>query len=186
MKNRIEIKKLALIVTLFMFGLQGLMAQVSFSHAAGGKVFIGSGEGFEYSSFGILYSPRLNFVEIGDSSTLSLGTHLGLGFQGSYNSRDGGESSSFVFDVPVVVEFNFGQASNNDNDDGFGFYAGAGYGIHKSSDFGESFSGPVASAGLRFAIADRPLDVNLSYQMGTGDFKDFAILGIGAQYCFGL
>lgn len=68
-----------------------------------------------------MYSPRLNVVEVGDNSTVSIRSRLGLAFEVS--TRQG---SSFIYDIPIVAEFNFGQASNNDNDSGFGFYIGGG------------------------------------------------------------
>ncbi len=174
-------KKLFLFAAVAVLTLTSVNAQMSFSHSLGGKFFTISGEGADYSSIGALYSPRLNFAEVGDNGTVSVGTHIGLAFEG--NSRDG---SSFVYDIPLVVEYNFGQASNNDNDSGFGFYVGGGYGIHNSSSFTEAMSGPVASAGVRFVIADRPFDVNFSYLIGSGDFKDYNLIGVGLQYSLGL
>jgi len=183
-------KKLLLLAVFSVLGLSQLSAQVSFSHAIGIKYYIVTlpsqtvevaGVSFETeslssSSAGILYSPRLNFVEIGDNSTISLGTHLGLAFQ----IESQGESS-FTYDVPLVAEYNFGQASNNDNDSSFGFYVGAGYGIHNSSMLSEAVSGPIANGGIRFLIADLPLDLNVSYLVGSDSLN---VLGVGVQYAF--
>ncbi len=176
-----KMKKLLLVAAIAVFGITSVSAQISFSHSLGGKLFSLSGDNADYSSIGALYSPRLNVLEVGDNGTLSIGTHIGLAFEA--NSR---EESSFVYDLPLVVEYNFGQASSNDNDGGFGFYVGGGYGIHNSSVFGDPMKGPVASAGLRFTIADKPLDINFSYLIGSGDSKDYNLIGAGLQYCLGI
>ncbi len=174
----------AIIITICTFSFAN--AQVSFSHAVGAKYFLATNSDLDYSAVGILYSPRLNVVELGDNSTVSIGTHIGLAFQG--NSRDG--SSSFVYDLPIVAEYNFGSTSNRDNDESFGFYVGGGYSIHNSSDFYEAISGPVVGGGVRFMIVEKPIDINFSYLISTRTLVgnrsiDQSILGIGVQYTLG-
>jgi hypothetical protein len=190
-------KKVFFIVVLVFLGLGKMNAQLSFSHSGGVKIFFTpsynstvnnfSFESESRNSGGVLYSPRINFVEL-DNSTFSLGTHIGLAFQGEFNSNTGG-SSSFTYDIPVVFEYNFGLASNNDNFENFGFYVGAGYGIHNSggSDAESSrISGLVANAGLRFYIIEQPIDINFSYLKGSGESKDASVIGLGVQYMLGL
>lgn len=167
-------------------------AQVSFSHAAGIKLLVASSEAQTISigdatvdiesqsssAVGILYSPRLNLVEVGDNSTISVGTHIALTFEA--NSRS---ETSFVYDIPIVAEYNFGLASNNDNDDSFGFFIGGGYGIYDSNNLVDSVTGPVVNGGLRFLISDNPIDVSASYLIGADNINVF---GLGLQYVFGI
>ncbi len=165
-------------------------AQVSFSHAVGAKFYLSTNSDADYSSIGIMYSPRLNVAELGDNATVSIGTHIGLAFEG--NSRDG--SSSFVYDLPIVAEYNFGSTSSKDNDEAFGFYVGGGYAIHNSSDFDEAISGPVVDGGIRFMIAEKPIDVNFSYLIASKTVDlgllgstsiNQSIFGVGVQYTLG-
>jgi len=185
-------KKLLLLTTIAFLGVLSVNAQMSFSHSFGGKYYSAmiAAKSIEVGgvtveiekqssdAIGALYSPRLNLVEVGDNSTVSIGTHIGLAVQVSTQ-----QGSSFIYDIPIVAEYNFGQASNNDNDSGFGFYIGGGYGIHNSSAFNDPISGPVVNGGLRFVIADKPLDLNVSYLIGSDDIN---VLGVGIQLCFGM
>src|SRR4051812_38014052 len=104
-------KKMLLSALLFaaaLFTGGNAYSQISFNHSIGGGLYIADAGGWAF-----LYSPRLNVVELADEMTVSVGTHLGLGFSGSANSRTGGDGS-FLLDAPIMAEFNFGHAANPD------------------------------------------------------------------------
>ena len=160
-------------------------AQTSFSHSIGGGIFAGNKSG---SGQGITYSPRLNFMELGDEMTLSAGTHLSLGFSGTSNSQSG-SSGSFLIDLPIVAEMNFGCGSNNDSRSSFGGFIGAGFGYNKmaSSDpvFGTtsmSSSGLLVNGGIRALIKERPIGLRVSYLLSSKQ----TVLGIGIFYMLGM
>jgi hypothetical protein len=161
-------------------------SQVSFSHSIGGSVYLNS----NVTGAGIMYSPRLNVVSLGDEASVSVGTHLGVGFSGSVNSQTGG-SGAFTLDLPLMVEFNGGFASTPDGSDkSFGYFAGAGFGYNTmggSSEFGGyggSSAGPVLNAGVIALIFERPLGFRIAYLINVKD-NGANTLGIGVFWSFG-
>jgi hypothetical protein len=172
---------------LFMASTSGI-AQVSFSHSLGASYyFCPVAEGL-----GLMYSPRLNLASLGGESSFSIGTHLGLGL--SFSSQSGGEggsSSSYTLDLPIVLELNFGQASQPGASSMFGGFFGVGYGyssIGSSDSWGgissNKTSGPLFNGGIRFDIANRPLGIRASYLKSLDkDAKD--VIGVGISYNFG-
>jgi len=154
-------------------------AQISFSHA-GGLADYGAGD---VSAPAVLYSPRLNFVELGDEMTLSIGAHIGGGL--AFNSREG--ANSLALDIPVVAELNFGHAAHPDAESSFGGFAGVGYGISRigdSSTFGSGYNdarGIVVNAGLRALIKEYSVGVRVSYMFNTKEGSK-NVIGLGAFY----
>jgi hypothetical protein len=191
LKNKMNIfKKLA--VTFFILFVVSHVSygQVSFSHSLGGSAYISS----LASSSGIMYSPRINFMTFRRSSTtLSIGTHFGLGF--SFKSEAGTSSSSFALDIPVVVELNLGHAASpggrrSRSRSNFGGFAGIGFGINKvgsASSFGGSYNdaaGIVIDGGLRAMIAGKSYGLRLSYLLNLKEgFEN--VIGVGMFYTFG-
>lgn len=170
--------------------MKGTFAQVEFMHSLGGKYFFYSNaDGLSAGTF--VYAPRVN-VSSTESSSISVGTRLGLGF--SIQSGPAGSSSSLVLDLPVLAEYNVGYGSTRDNESGFGGYVGAGFGIHRVSQNTDGYGGsatlygPVFSGGIRFNInAIGPLEIGGSYMLDlkSKDVK-FNILGISVSYILGL
>lgn len=137
---------------LFFTNLATAQTELSFSHKAGLSGYMGPNAG----GYGITYSPRLNFLPLGDAGTLSVGTHIGLGISGEFNSRTGGEGS-FIFDLPLVVELNMGNSSHPDNENNFGGYFGGGFGYSKlalaDTYYGttsDTALGPIVNGGLSY------------------------------------
>ncbi|MBC7383314.1 MAG: hypothetical protein H7296_10050 [Bacteroidia bacterium] len=169
-------------------------SQVSFNHSLGVSTYFALSTNATASGYGIMYSPRLNFLELADETTLSVGTHLGLGFSGSANSQSG-SSGSFLLDAPLMVELNFGQAANPDASSSFGGFGGIGYGFNamaqsSNTAFGNSSStfsasGIVFNGGLRAVIRDRSVGARVSYMlnMTSGGAN---VIGIGVFYTFGM
>lgn len=154
-------------------------AQVSFSHAGGLKLLLAFSENDLASPVGVVYSPRVNIIDLSDNATVSLGTHATVAF--SFTAGTNGSSSSGTFEIPIVAEYNFGLKSTNKNDNNLGFYLGGGYSFFDSSDFRTDSSGPTFTGGLRFFMGDAPLDLNISY---TGASNNVTVVGLGIQYIF--
>lgn len=157
-------------------------AQISFSHALGGSFYAGG----HASAPAITYSPRLNFIQVGEEFTISAGTHIGLGMD--FNSQEG--ARSFALDLPLVAEVNIGHGATRETSSGFGAFFGAGYGISKlgsASAFGSDYNdaaGFVVNGGLRALIAERPVGLRVSYLLNTkADAGN--VFGIGIFYTFG-
>jgi hypothetical protein len=184
-------QKLLYIIFIVIYGIN-LNAQVSFSHAAGIKLLVpafNSASVLDIESeptLGLMYSPRVNVIQF-NNSTISLGTHFAMAFEGSFNTN-GNNSSSFVFDIPFVIEYNFGLASNRRNTDKFGLYVGGGYGVHNSGGsetISSKISGFIGNIGVRFFSFGVPFDIHASYLKGTGDTSNDSVFGLGLQYTFG-
>jgi len=163
-------------------------AQPSFSHSLGASFYIGG----DAAAPGATYSPRINLVGVGDEMTVSVGTHLGLGFM--YNSQSGG---SFALDLPLVAEVNFGHASSEDATANFGGFLGIGVGISKigsAGAFGGSYNdaaGFLVNGGLKAYIRDRSVGFRFAYLLNgkqdeiTGE--DYAnVITLGLMYNFGM
>jgi outer membrane protein W len=162
-----------------------------FMHGAGVIILVDKSEYSDANAVGgLTYSPRFNFFQK-DNISLSVGIPLSVGLGGSYNSHYGSYSSEsnnirFMFNLPAVVNFNFGRGASRNAHSRMGFFAGAGYGYHYSSEndsysgyFGEysdndhsSTTGPVANAGLRIGVGRvHNIEIKLSYMKGTTDSK---------------
>lgn len=157
-------------------------SQISFSHSIGGSIYASESA----SAPALMYSPRINVVELSDEMTISLGTHLGLGYSG--NSREG--ASSFALDLPIMAEINFGHAANPNTDSSFGGFVGVGYGINKMGSEGafedgyNNAAGIVLNAGIRAIINEYPLGARVSYLLNTKDGGENTY-SIGIFYTFG-
>ena len=179
------IKKLLFTGVVLFSTLTVSYGQISFSHSLGGSVYLSE----NVSAPGILYSPRLNFLELGDEITVSVGTHLGLGFSLNADSQGGG-SGSFALDLPVVAEINFGQGANPDTQSSFGGFAGLGFGISKmgaSDAMGDGYNdaaGVVINGGLRAIIRDKAVGLRVSYLLNIKK-DNSSVLGVGLFYTFG-
>lgn len=166
----------------FLFAPAKTSAQVSFSHSLGASYYAGGG----VACPAIMYSPRANVLNLSDESTVSVGTHLGLGF--SFNSQSGG---AFALDFPLVAELNLGHAASEDSEADFGAFFGAGYGISKigyDDGFGGGYNnaaGFVINGGLRAYVNSRSMGIRISYLKNR---KEDAgnVLGLGFFYNFGM
>lgn len=77
------------------------------------------------------YFPRLNILER-DNSSVRVGVPLSLGI-GIASATYGDAGVVLAFDIPVVLDYNFGLRSNMDNENNFGGYLGAGFGYKQVS-----------------------------------------------------
>jgi hypothetical protein len=100
-----------------------LVRSQTFTSEAGINYMLQPNGSHDLSSYGITYSPRLNFWEKGNSS-LSMGLPLSFGWS------DAKSPHFAVVDLPAEVDYNFGAGSARGNKKKFGFFIGAGYGFH--------------------------------------------------------
>jgi len=196
-------RTLNLMMKLFFSALTILFSQFTFSqtflHGVGVVTFIESAPGYSTGATGgITYSPKINFMESGNTS-LSLGIPFSIGFSGSYSySTYGGESNTLglMLDAPLILNFNVGAGSGKESESRIGFFAGGGFGYHASSfsgsDFyGDNYSdkvsgfGPVGNLGIRIAVGrkSKNVEIRLSY-MKTTDISKSNIFGIGGIFNF--
>lgn len=180
-------KKIILFLCLFLaLGVSNSMAQLY--HSFGANISILSWNESQSSSnrstlmqTSFTYFPRLNILER-DNSSVSVGVPLSLGI-GIASDVYGDAGVVFAFDIPVVLDYNFGLRSNMDNENNFGGYLGAGFGynrvsISKSSysDFNGSSFGPLFRGGVRIGSSnenwgDHGITVGIYYKIGLEKSK---------------
>ena len=147
------------------------------------------------AAFGVFVYPKYSFYST-EKFSISVGIPLTLAFSGgaSSNSRTGTESSaSFLYDLPLMVDFNGGvmAPANRYGDSRFGYFVGVGIGMenttagyaYESNGYTGGYDenpkaksvGPNVHAGVVFRIGseDRPrfLGLRLSYKIGLNDDK---------------
>jgi hypothetical protein len=149
-----------------------------FAHSAG-FIFFGA---TEYFSAGVVYSPRINFLILSEKSTFSVGTHLGLGANFNYSSDSRGNSSSsssYAVDLPLMIEYNFGNAATRNANTKFGGFAGAGYGWHNATrGFFTTYTGSAQPEDADLHISGLAVNAGFRFPLGRTSF------GIRAGYLF--
>lgn len=118
-----------------------------------------SSSGFSLTQTNFTYFPRYNFVE-NENSSISIGAPVGAGVSfvtdNNYNA-----GVLFSYDLPAVLDYNFGCKSTKASEGNFGGYIGLGYGYaHYTitstpySNFNGSTYGPIFRLGVRFRTND--------------------------------
>lgn len=168
-------------ISLCMIDMTG---QVRFSHAIGASYYASKSA----NTAGIVYSPRVNLLNLNNKITLSAGTHLGIGF--AFASSGSNTSTTFHYDLPLVAEINFGHGAHKEVSSRFGGFLGAGYGFNRMQSVSDSPSdyrqsnGFLINGGLRFKIKNASWGVRASYlfnhKAGGGN-----ITSLGVFYTFG-
>lgn len=142
----------------------------------------------------LTYFPRINFIE-NENSSVSVGAPLGVGFGMVKDLGGNADGVSFAYDLPAVIDYNFGFKATPESEGTFGGYAGAGFGYFKvnvsSSSFGNftgATYGPILRGGLRFGSSSeswggRGLTIGLNYKMGMEQSK-LSSYGIAVLYDF--
>jgi hypothetical protein len=126
------------------------------------------------------YFPRYNFI--GNAKTsLSIGLPLSIGVALADVNEGQDFGVAFGFDLPIVLDFNFGFKATTDDTDGkkLGGYAGAGFGYNKiaisktsNSDFTGVSYGPLFRAGIRFgnkknsSWGEKAVEINFYFKQG--------------------
>jgi hypothetical protein len=166
-----------------------------FINGVGVCAFSTGGIGYpSFATFGFTYSPRVNVYE-NDNSSVSIGIPLSLTV-GYTPDGDSYSSVRAAFNIPLVVNYNFGCGSTRHNESRVGFFAGGGFGYHSAAyesvdtygDDGtveiESY-GPVGNIGVRFGIGRRSknIEIKASYMKGL-DVTKSDIGGLAAIFNF--
>ena len=142
----------------------------------------------------VTYFPRLNVISNGNSS-VSIGAPVGVGFGIVRDLGGNADGFSFAYDLPAVIDYNFGCKATPESEGNFGGYLGAGFGYFNvnisNSSFG-SFSGatygPIFRGGLRFGSSSEKwgghgMTIGLNYKIGLEKSK-ISSYGIAVLYDF--
>lgn len=179
-------KSILLVCLILALGVSNSMAQLY--HSFGANISILSWNESQSSSnrstlmqTSFTYFPRLNILER-DNSSVSVGVPLSLGI-GIASEAYGDAGVVFAFDIPVVLDYNFGLRSNMDNENNFGGYLGAGFGYNRVSisessysDFNGSSYGPLFRGGVRIGSSNENwgghgITVGVYYKIGLEKSK---------------
>lgn len=168
-------------------------AQEKFSHSIGATGFIGTRKA-SLHAIGVTYSPRYNVLEIGNSSTLSIGTNIGIGYNIDYNFVD---DNQITFHIPITIDYNFGLGSGRESlENNNGGFIGIGYSFEQAGRninngiindvilVKKAMNGPIANVGYRFKIGSELFGIRASYLYGTGDFGGGYLSTLSLQYIF--
>lgn len=186
-----------IIFLLLTFCLSSVAFSQTFMQGVGINVVLQSAAGYSADPVGaIIYSPRINFMET-ENTSFSVGIPMSFGISGSYNSQYPEDNSlGFMFDAPLMFNYNYGAGSTKEAEEKFGFYAGAGFGYHTNQftttdingyDYMAKLSGfgPVGNVGARMGVGhgSHNLDLRFSY-MKTLDQSKSNVIGIGFLFNF--
>lgn len=181
-------KQILLVITFIVATIYCRAQEIMHSFGATISVMYGNIEtpysksSFALSQTNFTYFPRLNFVE-NENATISIGAPVGIGFGIARNTYGDDAGLSFAYDLPVVLDYNFGAKSSSYNEANLGGYVGAGFGYYKVnvsksqySNFNGSSYGPLFRAGMRFASAaeswaGRGMTIGLYYKIGLEKSK---------------
>lgn len=142
---------------------------------------------FSMTNIHFTYFPRLN-LPISDYTSLSVGAPLGVGATFISNDFMNVTGTYLSYDIPIVIDYNFGFKSTIDpGDEQFGYYFGMGYSMTNVSldsisdtKFKPKSSGMLLRSGIRLAFpySERKSGISLGlyYKFGMGDEK-FQTLG---------
>jgi hypothetical protein len=169
----------------------------TFMQGVGINVVLQSSGGSSADPVGaIMYSPRVSFMET-ENTSFTIGLPISFGFSGSYNSQYPEDNSlGFMFNAPLMFDYNYGAGSSKEAEDKFGFFAGVGFGYHSNEytatdesgyDYTANTSGfgPAGDIGARMGVGHRShnLELRFSY-MKTLDLSKSNIIGIGFLFNF--
>jgi hypothetical protein len=156
-----------------------------FMHSVGATISALFGKDDFSNSFSLMqtnfcYFPRYNFSQ-SENTSFSIGAPVGIGVGLVSNTFGGDAGVSFAYDLPVVVDYNFGCKATKNVQKNFGGYIGAGFGYYHVrisqsafSDFSGSTYGPMVRAGIRFSNErwnDKAVTVGVFYKKGLEDAK---------------
>ena len=195
-KKRLSMKKLLVLFFLYLivalpsysqsfFQSAGISPSVMYATLA--RASTRSQDRFSTTNIHFTYFPRIN-LPIGDYTSLSFGAPLGIGAAFIDNQFMAVKGTFLTYDIPVVLDYNFGFKSNpNSGDDTFGYYFGVGFSSTKvvmdsisDTRFKNSSSGMLLRSGLRLSIpnsnSQKGISLGLFYKFGMGEEK-FKTLG---------
>jgi len=156
---------------------------------------------FSEEYFGVTFSPRLNLM-MGREQSLSMALYLSL-LTGKYPDEEGNEQN-LAYELPFVVNFNFGAGATHDASNPLGGFFGLGYqfsnlnlidprestiDLDPNSPTGlrisnlKQLEGFYFNGGLRFFLGSGTGNIHL-FLVSTG-IKDLRTFGVRFMYTFG-
>jgi hypothetical protein len=155
-------------------------------------LFPNSSNKFTMSQTLLSYFPRYNFSEA-DNSSFSIGAPVGVGVGIASNTNGDDAGVSFAYDLPIVIDYNFGCKATSEIESNFGGYVGVGFGYYRVSisksaysDFTGTTYGPMGRAGIRFGSENwngKAVTVGLFYKSGLEKSK-LKTIGFNVLYDF--
>ncbi|SEW31194.1 hypothetical protein [Chitinophaga arvensicola] len=110
--------------------------QQSFQSAVG----LGGIGAYRHSAFAFTFEPRFNFYTFSPHESLSIGACMAMGPCGQWDYREskfvdrrGPMKISWMMNIPVTVNYTFGNAATPGSRRYMGYSAGVGYGTHNAS-----------------------------------------------------
>lgn len=153
-----------------------------------------SSSSFSLAQTNLTYFPRYNFVE-NENSSISIGIPLGIGIGIVSNTYGDDAGISFAYDLPAVLDYNFGCKSTIENERKFGGYLGLGFGYYKVSISGSQYSdfkgatyGPLFRGGVRIGSSNESwgghaITIGVFYKKGLEKEK-LNTIGFNVLYDF--
>ncbi|WPQ61554.1 hypothetical protein SIO70_24650 [Chitinophaga sancti] len=187
-------KKVLLLATVALSCMQSSFAQ-HFKNGFGAGISVEDAQYMDTKvNFTFTYSPALFFAEQ-ENTSFSVGIPISFGVNGGYSSDayDGyyynsTSSIGFMLDIPVILNFNYGAGAVKGGHKKWGFFAGAGYGYHLSTDeysnyyddngnyktSDNSTLGVTGNAGFRIGMGHRRrhnLEIKFTYMKGLTSYR---------------
>lgn len=175
--------------------LCGTAFSQTFMQGIGGNIVTQTTSGYKTQTLpSVIYAPRFAFLEA-EGSSISIGLPISFGFNGAYHIRnEDAITLGWMFQAPLMLDFNDGAGSGNSNESRIGFFFGAGFGYqtniilkkdYAGNDIAYPMSGfgPVGEAGIRFAVGKHQhnIEFRISY-MKTHDTSQSGVFGIGCVF----
>jgi hypothetical protein len=142
----------------------------SFQSAVG----IGGIGGYHYSAFAFSFEPRFNFYEFSEKESLSIGACLAMG-PSDYNRKTNKEYGRYgvirpgwMVNVPVTVNYTFGNAATPHSYKYMGYSIGAGYAAHNGRRFVDPGPGIDSTEVHAHGLV---LDGRINFPMGNSSWS---------------
>ncbi len=136
-----------------------------------------------------VYNSRYVLKAMSPTSSIGLTTYFGMLFQSNSDSRTGTSETYFAFDIPVLIQYDFGRHATYEANNRFGCFVGAGLGISGYPYEGDEETifqtnvGPMASGGFRVKALNRSYQIRGSYMLSLSNNKPNVY---GISICTGL
>lgn len=141
-----------------------------------------------YTSFltqvpAIHYQPRINVFELTHKDAISVDVRIAGGY--FEEPQDIASDYYWVFEIPILINYNHGCGATKVTDESFGYYGGLGW--NNEWAYGEYFAfGPMADAGIRFDVAEKsPIDINVGFMLDISGYYN-NVFSAGISYMFGM
>ncbi len=175
----------------------------SFSHGSGVSYMKLKGSGVDMNAYGVVYAPRINFKEMKEWASLSIGTKLAWAVSrtevqdfSNLTNVSTREVTTLVVDVPLLVGLNLGAGATRERTDGMlGAFinAGLGFNIRRFSYVNELeqkikqrslIFGPAFYGGFRFRVKGKLASLGASFLQGLTKNNKIKVFGFRGIYYF--